>query len=224
MMKRSNLCSGLVVVALACASPGVSLAQEPSSTPAPPGSALEEVVVTGIRASQRQAIDIKKAAVNSVDAIASEDLGKMPDQNVAESLQRLPGVTIDRTRGVGNGVTVRGLGPQFNTVTVNGRVIATVGSGREFDFSILPSELISGAEVYKSPQANINGASIGATVNIRTLRPLDQPAGLQGGGSVHAYNAELGDKTTPSAAGYFTWKDDAGRLGVAGVVIYDKKD
>ena len=87
----------------------------------------------------------------------------MPDQNVAESLQRVPGITIDRNRGVGNGVTVRGLGPQFNTVTVNGRVIATVGSGREFDFSILPSELISGAQVYKSPQANINGAKIGAT-------------------------------------------------------------
>ena len=126
-MERSKLCSGLAVVAVACASPGVSLAQEPSSTPAPPGSALEEVIVTGIRASQRQAIDIKKNAVNAVDAIASEDLGKMPDQNVAESLQRLPGVTIDRTRGVGNGVTVRGLGPQFNTVTVNGRV---AGHGR----------------------------------------------------------------------------------------------
>jgi outer membrane receptor for ferrienterochelin and colicin len=90
----------------------------------------------------------------------------------------VPGITIDRNRGVGNGVTVRGLGPQFNTVTVNGRVIATVGAGREFDFSILPSELISGAEVYKSPQANINGASIGATINVKTLRPLDQEAGF----------------------------------------------
>ena len=184
-----------------------------------------EIVVTGIRASQRQAIDMKREAVNSVDAIASEDLGKMPDQNVAESLQRLPGVTIDRNRGVGNGVTVRGLGPQFNTVTVNGRVIATTGSGREFDFSILPSELISGAQVYKSPQANINGASIGATINISTLRPLEQEAsGLRGGASVHGYMAELGDSTTPSAAGYFTWKNDSGRLGVSAVVTYDKKD
>jgi iron complex outermembrane receptor protein len=121
-------------------------------------------------------------------------------------------------------VTVRGLGPQFNTVTVNGRVMATVGAGREFDFSILPSELISGAEVYKSPQANINGASIGATVNIKTLRPLDQEVGLQGGGSAHAYLAELSDETTPSAAGYSTWKNDAGRLGVSGVLTYDKRE
>src|SRR5438046_10695076 len=99
----------------------------PSGLPATP---LEEVIVTGIRASQREAIDIKKAAINSVDAIASEDLGKMPDQNVAESLQRLPGVTIDRVRGVGNGVTVRGLGPEFTTVTFNGRVLAPAGGGR----------------------------------------------------------------------------------------------
>jgi iron complex outermembrane recepter protein len=196
----------------------------PAASAQAPNEELTEVVVTGIRASQKAAIDIKRNAVNSVDAIASEDLGKMPDQNVAETLQRIPGITIDRNRGVGNGVTVRGLGPQFNTVTVNGRVVATVGSGREFDFTILPSELISGAEVYKSPQANINGASIGATINIKTLRPLDQEPGLKGGGSVHGYLAELGDKTTPSAAGYFTWKNEAGRLGVSGVVTYDEKD
>src|SRR3954469_604650 len=217
-MKRSHRFQQAAFGALVLSCASGTHAQEVS------GDKVESIVVSGIRASQMQAIDVKREAVNSVDAIASEDLGKMPDQNVAESLQRLPGVTIDRNRGIGNGVTVRGLGPQFNTVTVNGRVIATVGSGREFDFNILPSELISGAEVYKNPQANINGASIGATVNIKTLRPLDQEAGLQGGGSVHAYNAELGDKTTPSAAGYFTWKNDAGRLGVSAVVAYDKKD
>src|SRR5688572_29709005 len=187
-MTRPNLYQGAAYTALAllCAR-AVNAQAEP-----------EEIVVTGIRASQQAAIEVKREAVNAVDAIASEDLGKMPDQNVAESLQRVPGITIDRNRGVGNGVTVRGLGPQFNTVTVNGRVIATTGAGREFDFSILPTELISGAEVYKSPQANINGASIGATVNIKTLRPLDQQeSGLQGGASVHGYLAELSDKTTP---------------------------
>src|SRR3954471_7269412 len=217
-MKSQNLYHGVTYAALALLCVPAVNAQ--SAAP----DEQTEIVVTGIRASQKAAIAVKRDAVNTVDAIASEDLGKMPDQNVAESLQRVPGITIDRNRGVGNGVTVRGLGPQFNTVTVNGRVMATVGAGREFDFSILPSELISGAEVYKSPQANINGASIGATVNIKTLRPLDQEPGPQGGGSVHAYLAELGDKTTPSAAGYFTWKNDAGRFGVSGVVTYDKKD
>ena len=216
-MKRPNLYHGVTCATLALLAVPAAQAQTATDDEA-------EIVVTGIRASQKAAIDVKREAVNTVDAIASEDLGKMPDQNVAESLQRIPGVTIDRNRGVGNGVTVRGLGPQFNTVTVNGRVIATVGAGREFDFSILPSELISGAEVYKSPQANLNGASIGATINIKTLRPLEQETGFRGGASVHAYHADLGDETTPAAAGYFTWKNDSGKLGVSAVLTYDKKN
>ncbi|MBW6526487.1 TonB-dependent receptor [Sphingomonas sp. RHCKR7] len=194
----------------------------PASSPG--DTAAEEIIVTGIRASQRQAIDIKRAAINSVDAIATEDLGKLPDQNVAESLQRLPGVTIDRNRGVGNGVTIRGLGPQFNTVTVNGRVIATDSAGREFNFDLLPAELIAGASVYKSPQANINGSSIGATVDIKTLRPLEQQAGLRGGGSARLNYAELSDKATPSAALYGTWRNEAGTLGASLVVAYDDRN
>jgi iron complex outermembrane receptor protein len=217
-MKRSHRFQQAAFGALVLSCASGTHAQEVS------GDKVESIVVSGIRASQMQAIDVKREAVNSVDAIASEDLGKMPDQNVAESLQRLPGVTIDRNRGIGNGVTVRGLGPQFNTVTVNGRVIATVGSGREFDFNILPSELISGAQVYKSPQANINGASIGATINVTTLRPLEQETGFRGGASARANNSSLADSTDPSAAGYFTWKNDSGRLGVSAVLTYDKRN
>ncbi|RZF65443.1 TonB-dependent receptor [Sphingomonas populi] len=186
--------------------------------------AAQDIIVSGIRAAQRQSIDIKRNAVNSVDAIASEDLGKMPDQNVAESLQRVPGITIDRNRGVGNGVTVRGLGPQFNTVTINGRVIATDSAGREFNFDILPSELIAGANVFKSPQANLNGASIGATVDIHTLRPLEGKTGFRGGGSLRANIDDLGDKRTPSGAAYVTWKDESGRLGVSFVASYDERN
>src|SRR5581483_1863020 len=222
-MERCSLRWGLAFAA-ACSAPGAALAQAPSPNPTAPAGPVAEVVITGIRGSQRQAIDIKKAAVNSVDAIASEDLGKMPDQNVAESLQRLPGVTIDRVRGVGNGVTVRGLGPQFNTVTLNGRVLATDGPGREFNFDVLPAELISGAEVYKSPQANLNGSSIGATINIHSLRPLEQKVGLQGGGSLRANIDELGKHTTPSGALYGTWKSDSGRLGISTVLSYDDKN
>lgn len=197
----------------------------PADLPVQPGSdGAADVIVTGIRASQRQSIDIKRNAVNSVDAIASEDLGKMPDQNVAESLQRVPGITIDRNRGVGNGVTVRGLGPQFNTVTINGRVIATDSAGREFNFDILPSELIAGANVFKSPQANINGASIGATIDIHTLRPLEQRTGFYGGGSARANVDELGDKAAPAGAAYVTWKNTAGTLGVALVGSYDERN
>lgn len=187
------------------------------------GNDLEEIVISGIRKSQQDSIEIKKSAVNSVDSIASEDLGKMPDQNVAESLQRVPGVTINRVGGVGSQVTVRGLGPQFNTVTLNGRVLATDGAGREFNFDVLPSELIAGADIYKSPQANLNGSSIGATVNVHTLRPLDQSEGLQAGGSLRANYDQLEGSTTPSAAVYATWKNSAGNMGLSVVLSYDHK-
>ncbi|MFL6578077.1 MAG: TonB-dependent receptor plug domain-containing protein, partial [Povalibacter sp.] len=96
-MKRSHLYNSAAFGALAFSCASVVNAQQAS------GDQLETIVVTGIRASQKQAIDVKREAVNTVDAIASEDLGKMPDQNVAESLQRVPGITIDRNRGVGNG-------------------------------------------------------------------------------------------------------------------------
>lgn len=218
---RIMLGSALAALAVALASTAHAQAQ---SQPSGAGGDAAEVVITGIRASQRQSIGLKRDAVAAIDAIASEDLGKMPDQNVAESLQRVPGITIDRNRGVGNGVTVRGLGPQFNTVTVNGRVIATDTAGREFNFDILPSELISGAEVFKSPQANLNGASIGATIDVHTLRPLEERTGLRGGGSIRGNYDELGKKKTPSGAAYLTWKSESGRLGASLVVSYDDKN
>ena len=221
-----HLCGGIAMAALAATLASAAQAQAVGANPSGANGQLDsaEIVVTGIRASQRQSIEIKRNSINAVDAIASEDLGKMPDQNVAESLQRVPGITIDHNRGVGNGVTVRGLGPEFNTVTVNGRVIATDSAGREFNFDILPSELISGAEVFKSPQANLNGASIGATVDIHTLRPLDQRAGLRGGGSARVNYDQLGDKKTPSGAAYLTWKSESGQLGASLVVSYDDKN
>jgi iron complex outermembrane receptor protein len=193
----------------AWAAPSAVWAQDASST------AVEEVVVTGIRASQQQSIDIKRNAVGVVDSIASEDLGKLPDQNVAESLQRIAGVTIERNRGEGRYVSVRGFGPKFNAVTVNGRTLATDNNGREFSFDVLPSEIISGADVYKSPQANINGASIGATIDVRTLRPLEQRQAFSAAGSVSGTWAELRDKYNPEASGVLSWRNADRTFGVA---------
>jgi TonB-dependent receptor len=187
-------------------------------TDAPAAATPDEsqvVIVRGIRRSMKAAIDIKKAAINTVDSIAAEDLGKLPDQNVAESLQRIPGVTIERNRGEGRYVSVRGFGPKFNAVTVNGRTLATDNNGREFSFDVLPSELIAGADVYKSPQANINGASIGATVDVRTLRPLDQSKSFTAAGSIGSQWAELADTQNPEASGVMSWRNDARTFGVA---------
>ena len=157
----------------------------------PEATEVDEIVITGIRASQQASIDIKRNSISVVDSIVAEDLGKLPDQNVSESLQRIAGVTIERNRGEGRYISVRGFGPRFNAVTVNGRTLATDNNGREFSFDVIPSEVISGADVYKSPQANINGASIGATVDIRTLRPLDQLDTFSMAGSIGSPWAEL---------------------------------
>jgi len=147
--------------ALAVAVSGVIPMMVPSVAIAQGVDALEEVVVTGIRSSIKRAQDIKRDASGVVDSIAAEDLGKFPDLNVAESLQRIPGVAIDRSGGEGQAVTVRGLGPQFNNVLLNGRQIATETGGREFSFDVLASEQITGANVYKSGNSTLQSGGIG---------------------------------------------------------------
>jgi len=179
-------------------------------------SVLEEVVVTGIRSSIKRAQDIKRDASGVVDSIAAEDLGKFPDLNVAESLQRIPGVSIDRSGGEGQQVTVRGLGPQFNTVLMNGRQIATDTGGREFSFDVLASEQITGANIYKSSTSTLQEGGIGATVNLTTARPLDTP-GLQIAGSVKAIYETLSEDTSPAASLLVsnTFADDTIGVGIA---------
>ncbi len=173
-----RLLTGCALAALTL--PAVARAQEPvgptSAPPAAPAAAdadAEEIVVVGIRASLQRAIDIKRNADVIVDSISSESLGKFPDSNVAESLQRITGVSIDRSGGEGQFVTVRGFGPAFNTVLVNGRSIASENAGRAFSFDLLAADLISGADVYKSSSAKIQDGGIGATINVKTARPLD---------------------------------------------------
>ena len=160
---------------------------------------LEEVVITGIRGSLTRAMDIKRDASGVVDSISAEDIGKFPDLNVAESLQRISGVSIDRSGGEGQAITVRGLGPQFNTVLVNGRQLATDSNGREFNFDLLSADLISGADIYKSTQAHLQEGAIGATVNVSTARPFDNP-GLQLVGSIKGMHESLSEGTSPSGS------------------------
>ena len=110
---------------------------------------LEEIVVTGIKASLKRSMDIKRDAKGIVAGISQIEMGKFPDANLAESLQRVSGIAIERARGEGTEITVRGFGPRFNLVTFNGRQMATSG-GRSFDFGNIASEGISAVEVYKS--------------------------------------------------------------------------
>lgn len=160
----------------------------------------EELLVQGFRASLAKASEQKREASSIQDSIVAEDIGKFPDQNVAESLQRITGVSISRTNGEGSKITVRGFGPAFNTVRVNNRTLATSEGGREFDFQVLPSELIAGADVVKSPTANLDSGSIGAYVNIRTARPLDSE-GFKATGSVNLAYGDLSGKTDVEYSG-----------------------
>ncbi|WP_447762953.1 TonB-dependent receptor [Sphingopyxis panaciterrae] len=188
----------------------------------------DDIVVTGIRASLAASADIKRDAQGVVDAISAEDIGKFPDTNLAESLQRITGVSIDRNNGEGSLVTVRGFGPEFNLVTVNGRQVPTavIGDGgsapssRSFDFANLASEGIAGVEVYKSGRATIESGGIGSTINIRTPRPLDNP-GMHGSLSakgVYDSSRNDGNPITPEVSGIFstTFADDTIGIMVAG--------
>ena len=160
---------------------------------------IEEIVVAGIRGSLVRGQDVKRNAVGVVDSIAAEDLGKFPDLNVAESLQRISGVSIDRSGGEGQQVTVRGLGPQFNTVLVNGRQIANDSPGREFNFDTLSSDLIVGADVYKSSRSYLQEGGIGATINVKTAKPFDNP-GLQIAASAKGMYESLSEEIAPQAS------------------------
>ena len=137
---------------------------------------LEEVVITGLRASLEKSLDIKKNASVVLDSINATELGRFPDADVADSLSHLPGITLDRTTG-GEGIkiSVRGLGPQYNIVSLNNRILATDDDARDLAFDVLPSEVISGADVLKSSEARALEGSIGGTVNLRTASPFDNP-------------------------------------------------
>ncbi|MGJ8693807.1 MAG: TonB-dependent receptor [Thalassotalea sp.] len=171
---------------------------------------IEVIQVSGIRSSLTKAMSLKQDAPSIQDSIVAEDIGKFPDQNVAESLQRISGVMISRTNGEGAQVTVRGFGPKFNAVKVNSRTMATTDRGREFDFQVLPSELISGADVIKASRANIAEGSLGAYINVGTSRPLTNP-GFHAAGSVHMKYNDLSEEATPKFSGIVsdTFADDS---------------
>ncbi len=180
---------------------------------------LEEIVVTGIRGSQMRALQTKRNSDGIMDGIAAEDMGKFPDQNISEALQRIPGVTISRAGGEGQFVTVRGMGPAFNTVLLNGRVLATENDGREFSFDILAAELISAAEVHKTPTASLIEGGIGATINMKTARPLDKE-GFHGAISAKGLYDTSREEVSPFVSGYVSQTSNDGEFGVLGSFSY----
>ncbi|MDC0603018.1 TonB-dependent receptor [Aliiglaciecola sp.] len=170
-------------------------------------SNVELILVRGIRGSMHRAIDLKQDSAGVSDAIQSEQMGKFPDLNLAESLQRITGVSIDRSEGEGQFVTVRGLGPQFNTVLSNGRRLATDNQGREFSFDTIASELVTAVTVDKTFSAAQPSGGIGSVINIKTARPLSSN-GFKVAGSIKAMYDTNSGETTPQGTLFVSNSND----------------
>ncbi|MBV8805093.1 MAG: TonB-dependent receptor plug domain-containing protein, partial [Sinobacteraceae bacterium] len=184
---RCGMSAGTVAAAVAAilgAHSGNARAQDaegPKPTPAVVN--LEEVVVTGYRKSLNAALDTKRDSTGEVDQIVAEDIAAFPELNLAESIQRIPGVSIQRDAGEGRQISVRGLGPAYTMVRVNGMEAAStvstsdadggVNRTRAFDFNVFASELFNNITVHKTSSADIDEGSLGATVDLRTPRPFD---------------------------------------------------
>ena len=197
---------------------------------------IEVIQVSGIRSSVQESMGIKRDSAGVVDAISAEDIGKFPDTNLAESLQRITGISISRNNGEGSQITARGFGPDFNMVTLNGRTMpgaalpngGSVGNSRAFNFSDLASESVRAVEVYKTGRASIATGGIGASVNIRTARPFDaSETGIMasvGAKALHDTTNRVGDDVTPELSGFINYLNDDRVFGVTFTGSYQQRD
>jgi TonB-dependent receptor len=178
------------------------------------------VVVSGIRASLSSSLNTKRMQDGVVDAVSAEDAGKFPDTNIAESLQRVTGVQIQRNGGEGRYISVRGLGPEFNNVLVNGRTLTSDTGGREFSFDLLSSDLISKALVYKTSQPFLPEGGIGSTVDIQTARPLSGKTGHTSVVNVSESYDSNSEKKTPNISGMYSFANAERNFGVTTSLSY----
>ncbi|HEU4625331.1 MAG TPA: TonB-dependent receptor [Steroidobacteraceae bacterium] len=241
MVKRNTVAVAVAAILGATLRANVAAAQQ---APASGNSTddLQEVVVTGLRASLQDSMNIKRNAIGVVDAISAEDIGKFPDTNLSEALQRVTGISISRRNGEGATVTARGFGSEYNMVTLNGRMMPAAdayggggngfdggvnGQTRSFNFANLAAESISGIEVYKTSRADIATGGIGATLNVLTARPLDQAAGTTANFGIKAVDDttnRVGNDVTPEVSGIYSFANDDRRWGVSLTGSYQKRD
>ena len=189
---------------------------------------LEEVIITGYKSSLMQSMEVKRFNSAVVDAVTAEDIGKFPDNNIAESLSRIPGVAISRDFGEGQGVTIRGLAPGLNLTQMNGQAVGTAQwfvlsePERNFNYEMLSSEMVGSIEVYKSAQADIDEGGLGGTVILRTRQPLTLPSNtLQL--SVEGQYSDLPEEWDPSFSGLYSWKNESDTLGALVAVSHQER-
>jgi iron complex outermembrane receptor protein len=188
---------------------GLAQAQETPDKEEAEAKATEVIEVRGIRASSAENLAIKRLSIATVDAITAEDIGKFPDKNVADSLQRVPGVVIARSGGEGATVSIRGLSSDLTFTQLNGNFIASSPGepSRSFSYALLPSTMIQKVEVYKSSEARLDEGGIGGTVLMFTRKPLDMEKN-SGVLNVEYSNSDITDKNEPQFSGIYSWKND----------------
>ncbi|GGO67139.1 TonB-dependent receptor [Bowmanella pacifica] len=212
---------GFILTALSFVAAG-SYAQETDD-------AFEHIKIRGIRSSLLEAINSKKETSNFIDAISAENIGKFPDKNVAESLQRLTGVSLYRVMGEGERVGVRGTAPSQNLTLLNGHSIASsdwwISSqpSRGFNYTMIPSELVASLEVNKSPQANLDEGSLGGAVVLNTPKPLDTEPGKLMLKAQLQYT-DVADKWAPQFSALYNWRDDSNDLGLLMALVKHKRN
>ncbi|NMP30169.1 TonB-dependent receptor [Thalassotalea sp. M1531] len=187
---------------------------------------VEIIEIQGIRGSLIRSMNLKRDMSGVVDAISAEEMGKFPDTNLAESLQRITGVSVSRSNGEGSQITVRGFGPDFNLITLNGRQMPGTGNTRSYSLENLSSDGVSALEVYKTARAENPSGGLGATVNIVTRKPLASPGEKYtfSAKAIHDTSNELGDDVTPEFSALYsnTFLDDS--LGFALSITHHERD
>ncbi|MCG7562006.1 MULTISPECIES: TonB-dependent receptor [Pseudoalteromonas] len=223
---NNYLKSSYVAVCVATALSGMSFgaaAEEQDGA----NQAIETIEVRGIRRSLTEALNTKRFANSVVDSISAEDIGKFPDKNIGDAMQRIPGVTVVRTFGEVSGVTVRGTAPEHSMVLLNGQNVASVGwfdlggVNRSFNFEMLASEQISGMDVYKSVESDINEGAMGGTVNLKTRKPLDMDSGTVFASVENAYHGNA-KEWSPAYSGLASWKNEQENFGI--LVAYSNEE
>ncbi|MCY1670859.1 TonB-dependent receptor [Novosphingobium sp. SL115] len=227
-----------VRAALACSSALATIvavpafAQDSADAVDAQGAGEQAIIVTGFRESLSSALGLKRKETSAIDAIKAEDIAEFPDLNLAESLQRIPGVAISRVNGEGRNISVRGLGPEYTRVRINGmEAIGTTGGtdnsggvnrGRGFDFNIFSSDLFNSLAVRKTASADVEEGSLGATVDLNIARPFDFRKPTVSVSVQGSYN-DLARKTTPRISTLATTTNDAGTFGVLMSISYEER-
>ncbi|MBL4908542.1 MAG: TonB-dependent receptor [Alteromonadaceae bacterium] len=225
-VKSALLVSALIVPVLSYAQKNDT---KENAKPKAKTEEVEVIQVRGIRGSVVQSLNTKRFSNSIVDAVTAEDIGKFPDQNVAESLQRITGVSITRSFGEGERVSIRGTTASQNRTLLNGQAVGSAdwwtnsAASRGFNYTMLPSEIIASLEVYKTPEADIDEGSIGGTVIVNTRKPFDLDANKISG-SILAQYSDVSGNTDPQLSGLYSWKNKDETFGALISLVRQERD